>query len=614
MQQPHDPAAPDRSRVRREMTAAVFGAVILLFLVVALFARGFSREVGDARVAGRFSLLPLFLSRVPEELALTWNGLTLRFTRAAAPALRGLESADGGTDIVFDGGGRLRITPGTDTGGSISLTPVAAAGAADRGAAVVVPFSVEGVIQSPPPGAALAWKRAGREFLLTLRGGAQTDLAAGTLTLPLAAAGGSAVLQVQGVTAAARPAQAGPAAARLPQESAMPTDDRLRASLAAWADSAWRGWSVSRYSAAGATWQLADGSAGFSEDIGTGLLAESVSRGAWPAVFPLWADALGRQQQKGGALDYASSAYVGGERDFARAWRAEAAARVAQAGAALARSDASFLAVPDLVTLLLDHGTPDLVQGLRAWLAGRTPASLGLAAAVGYVQAVLDYQRLVRADDALDRLLKDTVERRLLPSVRTVDAGVFLDAGGGKADVRSSIQCGALLMRAGAQMGSSLAQAVGRGLVVSSLALADDKGFLPAALSLSGGRIASRDGSLAPEAVYGFVPLDRYVPRETPLAAPMGPGAWVWTSARLASASGSAAGVALVFSYPRGVPYHLVLGGMRPFAQLKLHGIPWHSDPTYSRYSDGWDYDPGTRTLFMKVTGRGDQEEIDITY
>jgi hypothetical protein len=613
MQQPHHPAAPDRPRVRRRPSAAVFGGLILLFFVAALFARGFSREVGDARVAGRYSLLPLFHSRVPDALALTWNGLTLRFGRAATPALRGFEAAGGSTDIVFDGGGRLRLSPGADTGGSITITPVESAGAAGGSSAVTVSFSVEGVIESPPPGAALAWKRAGREFLLALPGEARTDMAGGTLTLPLAA-GSSAVLQVQGVAAAARPAQTVTEAPRLPRESAMPAEGRLRASVAAWADSAWQGWSVSRYSAAGGTWQLADGSAGFSEDIGTGLLAESISRGTWQTAFPQWADALARQQQKGGALDFVSSAYVGGARDFARSWRAETSAQVGQAAAALARSEASVLAVPDLVTLLLDHGTPDLVQGLGAWLARKTPESLDLSAAIGYAQAVLDYQRLVRADDALARLLKDVVETRILPSVRTVDSGVFLDTGGGKADIRSSIRCGALLIRAGTLMGSTLAQAVGRGLVVSSLQLADDKGFLPATISLSGGRVASRDGSLAPEAVYGSLPLDRYVPRETPIGAAMGPGAWVWSSARVASTAGSVGGIALVFSYPRGVPYHLVLGGMRPFTLLKLHGIPWHSDAAYFKYSDGWDYDPETRTLFMKVTGRGDQEEIDITW
>lgn len=394
----------------------------------------------------------------------------------------------------------------------------------------------------------------------------------------------------------------------------MPSEDRLQASLAAWVDAAYRGWSGSRFSAAAATWQLADGSEGFSEDIGTALLAESVARGTWQTMFPLWAGALARQQKRAASLNLTSSAYVGGVADFARIRQASAAAQVGQAGAALARSDTSVLATPDLVALLLDHGAPDLAQGLRAFLAGRAPASLDLPAALGCAQAVLDYLQLVRSDDALARLLKETAEKRLLPAVRTVDAGVFLDAGGGRVDVQSSVRCGALLIRAGAQMDSSLVQAVGRGLMVSSLSLSDDQGFLPMTLALSGGRIASREGRLAPEAVYGLLSPGRFVPSETPLAAQMGPGAWVWTSARVASATGSRSGASLVFAYPRGVPYHLVLGGLRPFSRLKLHGIPWHSDPTYYTYSDGWAYDPAARTLFMKVTGRADREEIEITY
>jgi hypothetical protein len=100
----------------------------------------------------------------------------------------------------------------------------------------------------------------------------------------------------------------------------------------------------------------------------------------------------------------------------------------------------------------------------------------------------------------------------------------------------------------------------------------------------------------------------------TLLGSQAGPGTWAWTPARITSASGSTTGAVLVFTYPQGIPYHLMIQGLRPFAQLKLHGIPWHSDPTYFKYSDGWVFDAGTRTLFMKVTGKSDREEIDITW
>jgi hypothetical protein len=93
----------------------------------------------------------------------------------------------------------------------------------------------------------------------------------------------------------------------------------------------------------------------------------------------------------------------------------------------------------------------------------------------------------------------------------------------------------------------------------------------------------------------------------------LGAGAWLWTSARVVSASGSAAGSSFTFSFPAGVPYHLIIQGIAPFELLKLHGIPWHADPSYFKYSDGWNYDAKARTLSMKVTGRSDRETIDIS-
>ena len=466
-------------------------------------------------------------------------------------------------------------------------------------------------MEGPPAGAGLAWRRAGRDFLLTLPGGARADTAAGTVTLSLAG-GEGAVLQVEGVRPEARAAQAASGFSPLPAESSLPTEERLAASMNAWADAAYKGWSVSRWFAADSSWKLADGSQGFSEEIGAALLPESVARGTWQTVFPLWADTLALQRKTANPLVFSSAAYVGGERDFVRVRAAAVAAQLAQARDALARPDRSILAASDLVTLLVDHGTPDLVRGLGTFL-GQMPGGLDVGSSLAYAQDLLDYQRLVRPDGSLDKLLAETVQRNILPSVRGVDGEVYLDLGAGRVDLRSSIWCGTLLLRAGAEMGSSQARAVGRGLLVSSLALADEAGFLPAGLALSGGRIASRVGRLAPETVYGLLPLDRPLAREKPLPG-MGNGAWAWTSAKVVSATAGAPGATLVFAYPRGVPYHLVLAGLRPFSLLKLHGIAWHSDPAYDKYSDGWSYDADSRTLFMKITGRIDQEVVDITY
>ena len=224
--------------------------------------------------------------------------------------------------------------------------------------------------------------------------------------------------------------------------------------------------------------------------------------------------------------------------------------------------------------------------------------------ATGLAEALLDYTTQVRRNDSLAGILKDTVNRKLLPAVRTTDAGVFLETAAGRSDVETGILCGTLLLRAGALNDSTLAESVGRGLLASSLSLADEKGYLPAGLVLAGRRVASREGTLAPETIYPLLPLPRYVPRETSLASQLGPGAWLWTAAHVVSATGSAGEASFTFGFPSGVPFHVIIQGIAPFELLKLHKIPWHSDPTYFKYSDGWTYDARSRTLFMKITGQ----------
>ena len=174
MHSTHEAPAQRGPRRASVLRIAVYAAAVVLLVAAAFFARGFSRDVGDGSVAGRFSLFPVLGSRVPEELTLTWNGLALRFTRSMTPALTGIETTAGSTDLLFEGDVRLRLTPGTDAGGSITLSPVGAAASAVP-AALVVPYSVAGVVQDPPAGSGLSWKRAGRTFLFTLPRGARSD-------------------------------------------------------------------------------------------------------------------------------------------------------------------------------------------------------------------------------------------------------------------------------------------------------------------------------------------------------------------------------------------------------------------------------------------------------
>jgi len=144
--------------------------------------------------------------------------------------------------------------------------------------------------------------------------------------------------------------------------------------------------------------------------------------------------------------------------------------------------------------------------------------------------------------------------------------------------------------------------------------MADSSAALPATLTLKSGQIASRDGALPPESVYGLLPLGRFVPREIPLDRQIGAGISLWTAADLVSADLSGNVATLVLSFPVGIPHYFLVQGVRSFTQIQLHGIPWHSDPTYYRYSDGWSFDGSSGTLSMKLTGRQPQERVVLEF
>jgi hypothetical protein len=108
--------------------------------------------------------------------------------------------------------------------------------------------------------------------------------------------------------------------------------------------------------------------------------------------------------------------------------------------------------------------------------------------------------------------------------------------------------------------------------------------------------------------------MGRPVPREVSLAGPVGRGVSLWSAARVITAERQGSTFRLVLGYPAGVPDYFVIQGIGPFSEVLVHGIPWHADPSFTKYPNGWFYDDAARLLNGKLTGRTDQEEIDISF
>jgi hypothetical protein len=361
---------------------------------------------------------------------------------------------------------------------------------------------------------------------------------------------------------------------------------------------------------------MPDGSLGFSEDLGTALLAESVARGTWQTYFPVWSDALDRQQARGSGapLSFIQSAYIGDTRDFARLNAARAAALLDQARGFLASNDPSLLHIRGLIPLAEDHGDPALLATILAYITGRISTSLDLDASLGLVEDLVDAAERLGMDGATRKALQDAGGRRVMSSVQSTDAGLFLRSGPAAVDTAASLRGGALLLRAGTALGDTRVAAIGRGLLVAALSLSDEKGTLPTALRLAGGKVAARTGSLAAESVYGLLPTGRPVPREVSLSGPVGPEVSIWTAAQVISTVRQGSLFRLVLGYPAGVPDYFVIQGIGPFSAVQVHAIPWHADPDFAKYPNGWFYEAAARLFHAKLTGRTDQEEIDITF
>lgn len=595
------------------LSSVVYLSALLLLLGLALLAASFTRTVGIARISGRFSPFPLFNRTSLQSLTVSWHGLDLRFSRPAPAGVLRFEASAGAADII-EGDARLRVSLPGDQVSALTISQVPDTGAASM-TALTIAFRISGIVEEDLQGDTLSWRTGGETFELSLPPGANIDYRARTISFPLG--GSRAAMRLVALSPSAR-VEAPSRAARLPDEKSLPTQEQLAAAIARFSDLAFAGWTGARYSANKGTWRMADGSQAFSEDIGIGLLAESVARGTFSDGLQDWSSALDNRLEQSAApmLSFSACVYTGTVKDFARRQQDRDSADVDRLTTLSARADASLTDQPGVLRYLLDRGGPAAAKSVLSAFRRFDVARLSLSEALTCLEVFEDYVQLVGDDPTVAVAARDLVHKRLVPSVAATDEGtVFLrSSDSGSIDVKQSIRCGVLLSRAGSLSQDSAINALGRGLIASCISLADNEGFLPVTLSLAQGRLASRDGALAPESIYAMLPSGKHIPREIPLYRFLGPGGWVWTAADLVSADQADDAVRLVFSYPTGVPHYLVFRGLRPFTQIRLHNIPWHSDPAYARYSDGWDYDGQNRTLFMKMTGKQDQEEVDIRF
>lgn len=250
-------------------------------------------------------------------------------------------------------------------------------------------------------------------------------------------------------------------------------------------------------------------------------------------------------------------------------------------------------------------GSADRVKD--ALVKGKLPDSA--AGLVGVLQNLLAIQEVQASDVVLGRIQE--VQSAILGKVVRREGDLFVSTSDGFLDLRTGLILGRLWLNYSRTVANQPLGSAGAQLISSALVYQDSNGRLPEILVLQDGKIIRQEGTILPEEIYSTV--KPAAPLETDLSA-WGPGAFVRTPGKLLAQTISDAEARFSFRFPAATAEHIVITGVPRFDHITMHGIRWRTDSQFQSYTDGWAYSESTKTLYVKIKHRQDQEDLVIHF
>jgi len=381
--------------------------------------------------------------------------------------------------------------------------------------------------------------------------------------------------------------------------------------VARYVDAAYAGWTDLRYNAATLTWDGPLGSADFSELTLTAYLAEAWRRDDYDRAYGEMRRATDIHPQRLGLL---SSAFLGNLREISADLTASDAAAVRAVRSDLEEGRSTVFRRPDLFLFARDRGDAGLFDSVVQYAAQVDLRSVDVTTAVGMIaNYILSPHPTPESRRAAERFV-ELVDTLLLGSIVQIDNRFFLQSAPGQIDVALSAVAGRALTELGAERDDETLTAIGRNLVTSVLALADEAGMLPASLVVRGTSVEADDGVIAPELLYPVVSGNENYPREVSLAEAAGPGVWAWTAVEFRPTRISESEWRITLDYPRLRTHYLIIRGVPEFDRLELFGQTWRNAPDFEIYSKGRNYDPASETLMIKYYDDSVRRDIVIFF
>lgn len=388
-----------------------------------------------------------------------------------------------------------------------------------------------------------------------------------------------------------------------------PDQAEYAAAVSDFLSNARRGWETSRFSRETGTWESGFGSNIFSEDIAVILLSEAVGTGRFPRVQEDMTIASADHKDE---LSKLSAPFLGdivtGVTGFIRSENLNR--RYAGLLEAARNRDVGIFTGegPERTAGLFTDNR--LREEALETIAEINIETAGVEACLGMIEFLLS-----EGEGTQRELLASIIDEGIVPALVILDEGVYLASGErDSVSITTSLRAGSLLLKVGKSTEKETYEALGRSLVTSSLALADEKGFLPEVVRNDGLSIQAEQGVLPPEGVYHLLTDNRYYPKELSLAEYFSDGSWIWTCSSSVSITRGRDMYSLELTYPRGETHYFALHGIPRFSRLRLLGIDWKGDPIFQYYYSGWYYDEQTSTLYVKLRHRSERERLEIYY
>jgi hypothetical protein len=376
-------------------------------------------------------------------------------------------------------------------------------------------------------------------------------------------------------------------------------------------DRSYKGWQRARFDRNNGTWLGLYSSYDFSQAVVTAYLSEALLRGDYNNAL---SQVTGAASKNRGSLTYKTSPFLGNLAETTARVKIEQNKQINELRGKIEAADTSLFRQEHVLQFLLNHGPYNLFERAVTFASTIDYETTDVPTALGLFQLFVEDGLNIPELASLLSKFEDILWSTLLPSISRSREGYFLVYGPKTISVYHSLLLGNLLQQYGQSKSDTLLVSIGRELVLSSLKLSDDQGFLPATLIVEDTNTLTSEGRIAPEEIYTLLKDNPYYPREIALNNEFGPGAWIWLNTAMEVSEGPSGQFRFTFDFPIGGIHHFVLKGIKPYREIRLFNTPWRTTALFESYSSGCDYREEDEIFYIKIRHKKVRETFLINF